>query len=378
MTYPNLDDYQIKDASQIYSPGLVIFREFLEHNIAEMIRVAGGPERLRPHCKTHKTREIIELKLAHGITKHKCATIAEAEMLADVGVEDILLAYQMVGPNIERFVKLVDKFPDSRFIILVDHPSAVTELSQTLTQDGRSRPPVAAMLDLNPGMNRTGIRPGQNAIELYEMILSADGLTVGGLHWYDGHHRQPDIDERTALVNAGWDQLVRFRDQLLLSGLEVPRIVTAGTGSFPILAEQVEPNLELSPGTTVYHDDDMATRFPEMNFVPALGVLTRVISRNRTGHLTLDIGHKACGADQPAGHRVAFPQLPDANELMHSEEHLVIETAQADQFKLGDALIAIPRHACPTSAVFQFASVVSKGQFQEQWKIASRDRVLTI
>ena len=142
------------------------------------------------------------------------------------------------------------------------------------------------------------------------MILSADGLQVGGLHWYDGHHRQPDLYERTAAVNAGWDQLIRFRDQLLLSGLEVPRIVAAGTGSFPILAEQAEPNLELSPGTTVFHDDDMVTRFPEMNFIPALGILTRVISRNRAHHLTLDVGHKASPPTSPRDNGWRFRSLP--------------------------------------------------------------------
>ena len=378
MAYPNADAYVIKDATEIFSPGLVIFRELLEHNLAEMVRVAGGPKRLRPHCKTHKTREIIEMQIKLGITRHKCATIAEAEMLGEVGAEDVLLAYQMVGPNIARLVRLIDKFPRTRFACLVDHPNAVSQLSKALTSGGESNRSVDVLIDLNSGMNRTGIQLGQNAIELYEMILSADGLNVGGLHWYDGHHRQSDLQERTEAVNAGWNQFIRFRDQLLLSGLEVPRIVAAGTGSFPILAEHGEPNLELSPGTTTFHDDDMATRFPEMSFRPALGILTRVISRNRANHLTLDVGHKSCAADQPFGHRLAFPELADAKEVIHSEEHLVIETSQADKFNLGDHLIAIPRHACPASAVHQFANVIEAGRLVERWNIIARDRVLTI
>lgn len=378
MAYPIADAYVIKDANEILSPGLVIFRELLEHNLAEMVRIAGGPERLRPHCKTHKTREIIEMQIKLGITHHKCATIAEAEMLAEVGVEDVLLAYQMVGPNILRLVRLVDKFATTRFACLVDHPQAVSQLSKAITSGDGSNRIVDVLLDLNSGMNRTGIPIGQYAIELYEMILSADGLNVGGLHWYDGHHRQADLQQRTGAVNAGWNQFIKFRDQLLLSGLSVPRIVAAGTGSFPILAEQCEPNLELSPGTTTFYDDDMATRFPELNFQPALGILTRVISCNRANHLTLDVGHKSCAADQPFGHRLAFPELSDAKEVIHSEEHLVIETTQADQFKLGDHLIAIPRHACPTSAVHQFANVIDDGRLFERWNIIARDRVLTV
>ncbi len=166
--------------------------------------------------------------------------------------------------------------------------------------------------------------------------------------------------------------------KLLLSGLPVPRLVGAGTGSFPILADHGEPNLELSPGTTVYHDDDMATRFPEMKFQPALGILTRVISCNRANELTLDVGHKACAADQPAGQRLAFPELSAVTELMHSEEHLVIRTPDAEQFKIGDHLLAIPRHACPASAVYQFATEIVDGKVAGRWEIVGRDRILTI
>ena len=270
------------------------------------------------------------------------------------------------------------KYPNVEFTTLVDHPRAVTQLSRVIQESGDSGISIGMLVDLNSGMNRTGISIGPQAIELYEMIYSSDVIIAGGLHWYDGQNRQSDLLERTGAVNAGWGQLIRFRDQLLLSGLPVPRIVAAGTGSFPILAEHGEPNLELSPGTTVFHDDDMATRFPEMKFQPALAILTRVISCNRANELTLDVGHKACAADQPAGERLAFPELSSVTELMHSEEHLVIKTPDADQFKIGDHLIAIPRHACPASAVYQFANVIVDGRAVDRWEIVGRDRVLTI
>jgi D-serine deaminase-like pyridoxal phosphate-dependent protein len=370
--------YRIENADSIFSPGLLIFRDLVEKNLVEMIRIAGGADRLRPHCKTHKTREITEIALQLGITRHKCATIAEAEMLADAGVRDILIAYQLVGPNLQRVVQLAQKYPDVEFTTLVDHPRAVTELSRAIQESGDSTISINSLVDLNSGMNRTGISIGPRAIELYEMIFSSDVLNIGGLHWYDGQNRQCDLIERTGIVNAGWDQLIRFRDQLLLSGLPVPRIVAAGTGSFSILADHGEPNLELSPGTTVFHDDDMAIRFPEMKFQPALAILTRVISCNRVNELTLDVGHKACAADQPAGRRLAFPELSSVTELMHSEEHLVIKTPDASQFKIGDHLIAIPRHACPVSAVYQFADVIVDGRVVDRWGIAGRDRMITI
>jgi len=93
--------YHIDDTREVFTPALIVFRELVEQNLETMIRIAGRPERLRPHCKTHKMAEVIELELARGIVKHKCATLAEAEMLARAGVREIFLAYNLVGPNIQ-------------------------------------------------------------------------------------------------------------------------------------------------------------------------------------------------------------------------------------------------------------------------------------
>lgn len=367
--------YTVKNPEAVYSPGLLIFRELLTHNLDEMVRIAGSPKRLRPHCKTHKTREIIQMQIELGITRHKCATIAEAEMLAEVGVEDILLAYQLIGPNTERFSQLIDKFPAVRFGCLVDCPTALESLGAAVENCSSS---VQVMLDLNSGMNRTGIQPGQDAIELYEMLASTPNIEPGGLHWYDGHQRDPDFGMRKGSVLAGWEKLTRFRDQLQLTGLPIPKIVAAGTGSFPILAEVGEPNLELSPGTTTYFDCGYRRIFQEMDFRPALGILTRVVSKPAANQITLDVGHKSCAADQPAGNRLTFPSLPNAKEVAHTEEHLVIETTKASDFQVGDAIVALPNHACPTSAVHQQAYLVDQGVVGETWQIASRDRILSV
>ncbi len=313
--------------------------------------------------------------LEFGIQHHKCATIAEAEMLATVGAKEVLIAYQLVGPNLPRFRQLVDKYPKTRFASLVDNARSVQELGTALHG---ALQPVGVLVDLDSGMHRTGIPIGQQAIELFEMVESADEVQADGLHWYDGHHRQNDAVVRRAAVDFGWNQLTRFRDQLLMSGLPVKRIVAGGSGSFPILAEKLEPNLLLSPGTTTFWDADMQQRFPELNFKPALAILTRVISANRGGQITLDVGHKSCAADQPAGNRLAFPAFPDARETCHTEEHLVLETSKAADLQIGDVLLAIPRHACPCVSVHQSAYVVKDGKIQEQWKITARDRVLTL
>src|SRR5215469_8335411 len=113
-------DYQLRDPSAVLSPGLLFYKALIRRNIARMIEMAGGPHRLRPHVKTHKTREITRLEVDAGITRHKCATIAEAEMLASCGVPDVLLAYQLVGPNCARMARLAQAYPDCRFSALAD------------------------------------------------------------------------------------------------------------------------------------------------------------------------------------------------------------------------------------------------------------------
>ncbi|MBY0457503.1 MAG: alanine racemase, partial [Gemmataceae bacterium] len=107
--------YALTDAASVFSPSLVFFPELIRRNIARVIEMAGSPARLRPHVKTHKTVEIARLLLDAGVTKHKCATIAEAEMLAAAGAPDVLIAYPLVGPNIGRAVELVRKFPQTTF-----------------------------------------------------------------------------------------------------------------------------------------------------------------------------------------------------------------------------------------------------------------------
>src|SRR4051794_8158610 len=104
--------YAVRDTSAIYTPALLFYKDLIRQNIDRAIAIAGGAERLRPHVKTHKTREIVQMELAVGITRHKCATIAEAEMLAECGAPDVLLSYNLVGPNCARMAKLVQRYPN--------------------------------------------------------------------------------------------------------------------------------------------------------------------------------------------------------------------------------------------------------------------------
>jgi D-serine deaminase-like pyridoxal phosphate-dependent protein len=366
--------YHIADTSQIITPALIVFREIVEANLDRMVQIAGDPVRLRPHCKTHKMSEVVALELARGIRKHKAATIAEAEMLARAGADDVLLAYNIVGPNIERVVRLT-AMSGVRFSVTADHPRPIEQLSRAVAAAGRT---IDVLLDIDTGQHRTGVPVGPQAAELYRQIASSPGLRAGGFHVYDGHNHQTDLAERTADVDAGWNAVARFRDELAAAGLSVPRIVAGGTGSFPIYAAKNDPAIELSPGTCVFHDAGYARAFPDLEFTPAALLLTRVISRPTPDRITLDLGYKAVASDPPAGQRLVLPDLPDAEHVLQNEEHLVVQTARAEEFAPGDELLAIPRHVCPTSALHKEAYVVANGEVVGTWQIIGRDRRLTI
>src|SRR5262245_45762167 len=225
--------YRMDDTSGIYSPALLFYKELIEGNLRRMLELAGGPERLRPHAKTHKTREITRLELGLGITKHKCATLAEAEMLAECGAGDVLIAYPLVGPNCGRLARLAARFPTTRFGVLADHPAQVEQLADSFRNQ---EPTVDVLVDVDVGQHRTGVSPGPAALELYRRIARQRGLRPGGLHVYDGHNQQPGLDDRRKLVQDLLAPVLQLRDQILKAGLSVPRLVCGGTPSFPVWA----------------------------------------------------------------------------------------------------------------------------------------------
>ena len=367
--------YAIDNPDGIFSPGLVIFEELLRSNLARMLEMAGASGRLRPHCKTHKMIEIVRLEVAMGIDRHKCATFAEAEMLALGGARDILLAYNPVGPNIDRAVRFRQRFPDVRFSVTADHPGPVEALQTAMALAGTA---IEVFVDIDTGLGRTGLAPGPEARELYALIDRSGNLMPAGLHLYDGQNHQRDLRDRQRAVDRCWEAASTFRSELEESSLPVPAIVAGGTGTFPLYAAIEDAALELSPGTCVLHDAGYDREFPDMSFDPAALILTRVVSRPTPGRVTFDLGYKACVSDPPAGGRLRFPAIPDAREVLQNEEHLVIETTQAANYRPGDVELAIPTHICPTSALYPHAWVVNGGRVSKRWDVTARDRTLSL
>jgi D-serine deaminase-like pyridoxal phosphate-dependent protein len=367
-----MNRYRIDDTSEIISPALILYKDLILANLRRMLEIAGGPARLRPHVKTHKMRQIVEMKMQLGISKFKCATIAEAEMVASCGARDVLIAYQMVGPNRVRLARLLQKFPACTFGVLVDHPDTARSLSSVIAAQSLTVP---VWLDIDVGQHRTGIPVGAEAMTLYRLIDDLPGLAVGGLHIYDGHNHHESIEEREKAVRAQFAGVLEFKTELERVGLKVPRMVCGGTPTFAVYAGI--PDVELSPGTCVLHDNGYATRFPEMKFDHAAMLLTRVISRSSPERMCLDLGYKAVASD-PKGDRVVFPDLPDARIILQNEEHLLIETPEAVRFRPGDELLACPTHICPTCALHREAYVVEQGRLIGRWAVAARDRWLDV
>ena len=366
-----MPDYRLRDPSQVPSPALLFQLDVIESNIARMIARARSVDRLRPHCKTHKTREIVRLQLAAGITKHKAATIAEAEMLATVKVPDILLAYPIVGPNAARFAKLIRTYPESEFSTLADSEIGLADLA-------RAKVEAEILIDIDIGQHRTGIAPAA-AADLYAKLSATPGLRPGGLHVYDGHNHQESLGDRTKAVHEAWAGVLKLRDEIVRRGLPLPRLVLGGTPTFPVWAEVDLPGVELSPGTCVLNDHGYGSRFKDMNDLEiAAVVLTRVVSKPTPTRVTLDVGNKAVASDPPAGKRVRIIDLPDAEQVIHNEEHLVLETPRAANIGIGDVFYAIPTHICPTCALHQEAVIVRGGEVVDRWAIAARDRRLSI
>lgn len=360
----------------VESPSVLVFEDRVRQNIKEMIRVAGGVERLRPHCKTHKMTAVIQLLLDAGIVRHKAATVAEAEMLATAGVKDVALAYNPVGPNIPRVVALVQKFPETDFSVTADHPGPLTRLARAAADAGVS---VGVLMDINVGQNRTGISPDSNeAVELYSLIGSSDGVTCVGFHVYDGHQHQSSAAERTEAVMKEWPRVLALREQCESSGNPVQELVCGGTPTFPVYAGIDTPGVSLSPGTSIFHDAGYGSSFPDLQFVPAAGLVTRVISRPSSNRVTLDLGNKAVAADPPNGRRVHFPTLPDAVHVLHNEEHLVLETDLAADYSPGDVLLGVPVHVCPTSALHQSVSVLNGEGNLSTWDVTARNRKISV
>jgi D-serine deaminase-like pyridoxal phosphate-dependent protein len=363
--------YFVENVDEIESPALLIYPDRVASNLDRMIAIAGGARRLRPHVKTHKLPQIVEDHLQAGIGRFKCSTIAEAEMLARSGAADVLLAYQPVGPNIARLLRLAAEWRDTRFSALVDDEDVVDVLDRAAADHGIR---LELFLDVDVGMHRTGVAPDGRALEVYRRLCRARSLEPRGLHAYDGHIRDSDPAARAAACDAAFDGLSALRERLLAEKLPVPAVVAGGTPTFPVHARRGD--VELSPGTCVLWDAGYSTMLPDLDFLHAALVLTRVVSTPGHDRVCLDLGHKAIASENPHP-RVVLLDLPEAVAVGHSEEHLVV-TLPAARPAPGTPVYGVPWHICPTVALHAEAVIVCDAKAIDRWRVIGRERHLTV
>jgi D-serine deaminase-like pyridoxal phosphate-dependent protein len=379
-------DFTTEDPTGLYeglnrvpSPSLLFDAEAIDRNIQRMIDIVGGrTELLRPHMKTHKCAEILKLQLEAGITRIKCATIAEAELAAMSGVTDVLLSYPLVGPNAERFAALGKAYPDTAFATIADSPEGVLSLASFASPEH----PARLFLDLDCGMHRTGIGATEAAVDLVKQIQQNDSLEFAGVHAYDGHIHDAGIEARRTAFAGAMEVLGELLQRLDTEKIEVPLIVSGGSPTFALHAEKAmsaDRAWQCSPGTTLLWDAGYGSHYPDLAFDPAAFLLARVVSHPGETTICIDLGNKAVSAENPIENRVRFPGVPVVRFVGQSEEHLVIEILDREKYPVGTVLLGIPYHVCPSVALYQRARILRSGAVTEQeWEIAARDRRLTV
>ena len=366
--------YDLEDADDIASPALIYHENGIRQNVCEAIRVAGGAERLWPHVKSHKMADVIQLQMKMGISRYKCATIAECEMAAQCGVPEILMAYPLVGPAISRFLRLRQLYPKSQFWAIGDDIGQLRELGRRAEElDLVQR----LLVDVDVGMHRTGV-PVDELARFYLQAARLPGLEVCGMHCYDGHISHADPAVRKAEAERGAAPALAVRDVLEAGGLACGVMVMGG--SLSMSAHARIRGAFLSPGTLFVHDHSYAGKLTDMALTPSCVVLTRVVSLPEGGRFTIDLGTKGLAAD-PVGARGVIANLPEAEPLGQSEEHWVFRMREGAEDKrpgLGDVLYVIPTHVCPTSALYSEALVARDGKVVGVWEVSARNRTITV
>ena len=362
--------FEIDTVEDVISPALVVYPDRIEANIKMMIQIAGGTDSLRPHIKTHKIAEIINLQLKHGITKFKCATIAEAELLAKCDAPDILLAIQPVGINIHRFFELIVQYPNSSFSTIVDNEEIMLKMDSLASE---KKLQVSLWLDINNGMNRTGITPNNQAVLLYQKMASSDNIIAQGLHVYDGHIHESDFNLRQQFCDKDFDLVVTLKSQIEQLGIKIKTIVAGGTPTFPIHVKR--KNVEVCPGTPLLWDQGYADTYKDLKFLPAAVLVGAIVSKPADNLICLNLGHKSVAAEMSPP-RLKILNFDKLEQISHSEEHLVVECIESKQYAIGTICYAIPTHICPTVLKYDKVLTVIDGTITGHWNIAARDHIL--
>jgi len=362
--------YEVEGSGALSTPSLLIYTEAIESNITAALGMMNGDAgRWRPHLKTAKLGYTMRRLVARGIKTAKCATTLELVVAIESGMEDVLIAFPLMGPNAERVREIAAAHPERRISTLVESVDQIDEWRGSA---------VGVFVDLNSGMDRTGMAE-ERFDEVREFIdrIQKAGLRFCGLHHYDGQIKNAD-PSAAAMAHEGYSRLVELIAYLKSSGIEVREVITSGTPAMPHALNFAPFSAgefvhRVSPGLIVYNDRSNLTDWPVYGLLPAVLVLSTVVSRPRANRVTCDAGHKAVSADAgvPTCDVMGWPGLVPLNP---SEEHLSIEVRSGETPSRGELLYLLPAHVCPTVNNFDKAVLVRGGKVEEIVPVSARGR----
>lgn len=354
---------------ELDTPALMIDLDKMERNIQAMERFlrekTGGRTRLRPHSKTHKTPEIAWKQLEAGAVGITCQKLGEAEVMADAGIRHLLVSNQIVGPTkIARLMKLAQR---SDIMVCVDDANNVDDLSAAATAAGVS---LRVLVEVNHGMNRCGVEPGEPTLALARKVLASPGLRFMGIQAYEGHLvMEAQYADRKIKTEQALSRAMSTRQYLEDNGVEVKIFSGGGTGTYDITG-CFDGVTELQAGS--YVTMDAQYKKLGMPFECALTVLTTIISRPRPGGAVGDSGLKVITRDFGMPEVVGWPGV---KILGLSEEHtrLEVEEPQPD-LKPGAKIELIPSHGCTTYNLHDYVFATRNDVVEAVWRIAGRGR----
>jgi len=349
------------------TPALLLDADALTANIQRMTDFfRDRPCKLRPHFKSHKCTAIAKLQMSAGAVGITCAKLGEAEVVADAGIRNILIANQIVGPL--KIRRLVDLCRRAEPIVAVDSVDNVKMLSAYASAAGVH---IGALVEVDVGMGRCGVGPGKPALELARQVAASPGLRFDGLQGYEGHCVDlRDEAERIGKTRASLKLLVETRRLLESAGLPVRMVSGGGTGTYTITGN-CEGVDEVQAGSYAAMDWWYGDIRPE--FQQAMSILATVISQPYPGLIVIDVGRKGVGAEWGAPR---IKNLPGAVvKGFASEEHMTITTPQDAPIKIGDRIEIIPSHGCTTSNLYPEFVVHENGLVTDTWPIEGRGKL---
>lgn len=365
--------YEIQNIEEIDSPSIVLYDDRLMHNIHKMLdMVDRDVTRLMPHIKTNKMPKVVARMIALGIKNFKASTIAEAEIAAKEGAKSVLIAHQLVGPKIQRFGSLITHFSNTKFFTIVDTIGSIEKLNNEASKQHLE---IGVFIDINNGMNRSGIEIGDALNTLIEYLYSCSSLHFKGLHVYDGHLRDHNFQKRKEEIENKFKSVTALFEKLKKANTGI-QLISGGTPSFT--SHLSTNNRICSPGTCLLWDWGYNEKLVEQEFKFAALLICRVISKPKFGIVTIDLGHKSVSAENPIDKRVQFLNLKNYELLSQSEEHGVLQVQNWGGIKVGDVFYGIPYHICPTINLHDDVSVIVNKKKVSSWDISARKRKISI